>query len=588
MIAYYFKYVALNICFLLLITHSSLGQIPILERNISVRFNNDKITQVLDIIASEGGFNFSYNSNLIDSDRRIDLAVTNRPVRDVLKQIFGTSISYKVRGQYVILQKNITENQNLHFVLSGYIVDPNEGIKLPDASIYEKTSLASAISNQFGFYKIKLSTKKFPIRLSISKPGYEHQIVFIKNAQNDYLNIELVAEKKELTYQSAFDDNSIEQMELFQKRNQLIESAPVFKDNRPPFVDAAGDESFHPVFVPFDSLAYRTDWERFKDGVGKFFVRRSQRINAFNINDTLNQRLQISLLPFLGTNRLLSGSIVNDFSVNILMGYSGGVNKLEIGGLLNGIHHDANGLQIAGLGNIVGGQLRGVQVSSLLNIAGSLDKGLQLSDGINVVAKTSNGWQVGIINFAKNVGKKGKQIGLLNISETSESTPFGLLSFVSSKDGYKRLELTIDENETGSVTFKTGVRKFYNILTIGYNFLRTRELFSAGYGIGRAYEMSHGWMLNTDLVANVLVEYDAFNPNVGALYKFDISFEKQIARNAAITFGPSFKALLIDRYNFNTWQGKPFSRMPSYTPLFSTDHSTFWLGFQMGLRIRSK
>jgi len=105
MIAYYLKYIAFIICFLLLITHSSLGQIPILERNISVRFNNDRITEVLDVIADEGGFNFSYNSNLIDGDRRIDLAVTNRPVRDVLKQIFGTSISYKVRGQYIILKK---------------------------------------------------------------------------------------------------------------------------------------------------------------------------------------------------------------------------------------------------------------------------------------------------------------------------------------------------------------------------------------------------------------------------------------------------------------------------------------------------
>lgn len=588
MIAYYLKYIAFIICFLLLITHSSLGQIPILERNISVRFNNDRITEVLDVIADEGGFNFSYNSNLIDGDRRIDLAVTNRPVRDVLKQIFGTSISYKVRGQYIILQKNLTENQNLHFILSGYIVAPEEGIKLPDASIYEKTSLASAISNQYGFYKIKLSTKKFPIRLSISKPGYERQVVWVKNAQNDYLNIELIAEKKEIVYETPFEDNSIEQMEAFKRRHQYVEPIPVFKDNRPPFVDAAGDESFHPVFVSTDSLAYRTDWEKFKNEVSKFFVRRSQRINAFNINDTLNQRLQVSLLPFLGTNKLLSGSIINDFSVNILMGYSGGVRKLEIGGLLNGVRHDVEGVQMAGLGNIIGGELRGLQMSSLLNITGNLGRGLQLSSGINVVANRANGWQVGLINFAQNVDKKGKQIGLLNISETTESTPFGLLSFVSSSDGYKRLELTVDENETGSVTFKTGVRKFYNILTIGYNFLRTRELFSAGYGIGRAYEMNHGWMLNTDLVANVMVEYDAFNPNVGTLLKFDVSFEKQIAKNAAITFGPSLKALFIDRYNVSTWQSKPFSRMPTYTPLFATDHSTFWLGFQMGLRIRSK
>lgn len=563
-----------------------MGQIPILERNISVRFTNDRISEVLDAIADEGGFNFSYNSNIIEGDRRIDLAVTNRPVRDVLKQIFGTSINYKVRGQYVILQKNTTLTQNLHFILSGYVVSPDEGIKLPDASIYDKTSLASSVSNQYGFYKIKLSTRKFPIRLSISKPGYEHQVIWIKNTQNDYLNIELTPEKKPIIYETPFDDNSIEQMEAFKRKHQ--ESIPVFKDNRPPFVDAAGDESFHPVYISADTLAYRTDWERFKKEVERIFVGRNQRINALNINDTLDQKLQVSLLPFLGTNKLLSASIRNDFSINILMGYAGGVRKLEVGGLLNGIHHDVEGVQIAGIGNVVGGEVRGLQLSGLLNITGNLGRGLQLNGGINVVADRANGWQIGLVNFAQNVDKKGKQIGLLNISETTESTPFGLLSFVSSSDGYKRLELTVDENETGSVTFKTGVRKFYNILTIGYNFLRSRELFSAGYGIGRAYELKYGWMLNTDLIANAMVEYDAFNPNVGTLLKFDISFEKQIAKNAAITFGPSLKALFIDRYNISTWQSKPFGRMPTYAPIFATDHSTFWLGFQMGLRIRSK
>lgn len=563
-----------------------MGHIPILERNISVRFTNDRISEVLDAIADEGGFNFSYNSNIIEGDRRIDLAVTNRPVRDVLKQIFGTSINYKVRGQYVILQKNTTLTQNLHFILSGYVVSPDEGIKLPDASIYDKTSLASSVSNQYGFYKIKLSTRKFPIRLSISKPGYEHQVIWIKNTQNDYLNIELTPEKKPIIYETPFDDNSIEQMEAFKRKHQ--ESIPVFKDNRPPFVDAAGDESFHPVYISADTLAYRTDWERFKKEVERIFVGRNQRINALNINDTLDQKLQVSLLPFLGTNKLLSASIRNDFSINILMGYAGGVRKLEVGGLLNGIHHDVEGVQIAGIGNVVGGEVRGLQLSGLLNITGNLGRGLQLNGGINVVADRANGWQIGLVNFAQNVDKKGKQIGLLNISETTESTPFGLLSFVSSSDGYKRLELTVDENETGSVTFKTGVRKFYNILTIGYNFLRSRELFSAGYGIGRAYELKYGWMLNTDLIANAMVEYDAFNPNVGTLLKFDISFEKQIAKNAAITFGPSLKALFIDRYNISTWQSKPFGRMPTYAPIFATDHSTFWLGFQMGLRIRSK
>jgi hypothetical protein len=585
--AYYLKNRISFVCVLWLIAFNLHAQVPILERNISLRVNNDKLSEVLDLIAKEGGFNFAYPSNLIDVNRRIDLTLTDRPVRDVLKQLFSTSLIYKVRGQYVILQKNTAESQNTHFILSGYVVDPREGVKLPDASIYEKNSLISTITNQYGFYKIKLSTRKFPIRLSVSKPGYEPEIILIKNAQNDYQNIELRRIKKPFVFEPTIEDNSMEKMDAFKSNVQALERPTLLDNSRPLLLDQI-DELESSIAIEPDSIQYVSNWDKFKKSIETFFVRRSQRINAMNINDSLNRRFQVSLLPFLGTNRLLSGSIENDFSLNILVGFSAGVRKMEIGGLLNGVRHNVTGFQLAGVGNIVGGELLGVQMSSLFNLTESIQRGVQLSTGINVVTQVSNGWQMGLINFANEVQGKGHQIGLINISEFSETTPIGLLSFVSSSDGYKRLELSIDENQTGSFIFKTGVKKFYNVLAIGYNFLRANEVFSAGYGVGRAYELKNSWMFNTDITANVLVEYNDFTPNVGNLWRLDLSFEKQVSRNAAITFGPSFKALFLNTYNSATWKGKPFTQMPPYPPLFSTHYTTFWLGFQMGLRIRSQ
>ena len=163
-----------------------------------------------------------------------------------------------------------------------------------------------------------------------------------------------------------------------------------------------------------------------------------------------------------------------------------------------------------------------------------------------------------------------------------------ICSFVGSGNGYKRLELAVDENQTGSFSFKTGVRKLYNILALHYNFTRKQEIFGFGYGIGRAYKLKNNWMLNTDITANILVEYDELNANLASLYKLDISFEKQIARKASITFGPSLKYLKISDYNITSWQAKPFNKIPNYRSLSSTEISTLWIGFQMGIRIRSK
>lgn len=570
------------------ISHSIVAQTPILERSISLKVNNISVPNVLEMIAKQGNFSFSYNSEIIDVNAKIDLMIVNKPLREVLNRIFKGTFNYKVRGQYIILQKNEPTKEAKSFVLIGYVVDYQNDKTLSKVTIYDRKSLSSSITNQYGFYRIKLSPSELPIRLTISRPDYEQGSILIKSAQTTYQDIHLRPIKQEINFNPPIEDNSIEKMDSLKSLKPRHEEALLMLPVSPNAFPDITDESIFPTSPIFDSTLYESRWDMFKKRLGKVLVSRSQRINAQNIKDSLSRGFQFSVLPFLGTNRLLSGSIENDYSVNLLMGYSGGVRKLEVGGLINGVRRDVEGVQLAGLANIAGGTLSGVQASSLLNIVGHNDGGLQLSAGLNTTIRESSGWQVAPINFAHRVLEGGKQVGLINICDSTDTTPVGLLSFVGSGNGYKRLELAVDENETVSFTFKTGVRKFYNILALHYNFLRTQEVFGLGYGIGRAYELGRAWMFNTDLTANVLVEYDEISPNVAALWKFDMMFEKQIAQNIAVTFGPSIKYLIINQYNSGYWQTTPFSRIPSFEPLIASENSSFWIGFQMGIRIRSR
>jgi hypothetical protein len=565
----------------------SLSQIPLLERPITLRVNNEKISVVLDNISKQGNFSFSYNSAIFDVNNRGDITVQNKPVREVLNLIFKGIIIYKVRGNYIILQKiNQKETPKTIFV-SGYIIDTQTDKPLRQATIYDPKNLSSSISNQYGFYRIKLNVSNLPTRLIITKADYEKRTISIKSVQDIYEDIEL----KPIIYKTIdipiYEDNSIEKKDNHLNQDLSLESKPIIQPVAPPFPDIT-DQNLFPTSPIIDSTLYENRWDEFKKKVGKIFVSRSQRINAQNVDDSLGRKFQVSFLPFLGTNRLLSGSIKNDYSLNLLMGYSGGVRKLEVGGILNGVRNDVQGLQVAGVGNIVGGSVLGGQISSTFNIAGYLESGIQLSSGFNVIIRESRGWQVSSVNFAHKVVKGGKQIGFINVADSTDTVPIGFLSFVGSGNGYKRLELSVDENQTAIFSFKTGVRKFYNILALHYNFTRKQEIFGIGYGIGRAYEIGNSWMMNTDLTANALVEYDDLSPNVGTLWKLDVSFEKQIARNAAVTFGPSVKYLIIDEYNSSSWIAKPFSKIPTYKTISSTSNSTFWIGFQMGLRIRSR
>jgi hypothetical protein len=563
------------------------SQTPLLERPVTLRFSNEKISVVLESIAKQGGFSFSYNSAIFDVNNRGDITVQNKPVRDVLNLIFKRSIIYKVRGNYIILQKNDQKESSKTIILSGYIVDTQTDKPVSKATVYDPRSLTSTISNEYGFYRIKLNGSYLPTKLMITKADYEKRIINIKSVQDFYEVIELTPIINKPFDIPVYEDNSIEKKDSHFNEDLSLENKSISQPIAPPFPDIT-DLNLFPTTPIIDSTLYDSRWDEFKKKAGKIFVNRSQRINAQNVDDYLGREFQVSLLPFLGTNRLLSGSIKNDYSLNILMGYSGGVRKLEVGGVLNGVRNDVQGLQIAGVGNIVGGTVSGGQLSSTFNIAGYLDEGIQLSSGFNVIVRESAGWQISPVNFAHRVVEGGQQIGFINISDSTDTVPIGFLSFVGSGNGYKRLEFAVDENQTAIFSFKTGVRKFYNILALHYNFTRTQEIFGLGYGVGRAYELGKSWIMNTDLTANVLVEYDDLSPNVATLWKLDVSFEKQIARNAAITFGPSIKYLIIDEYNSSSWTAKPFNKIPTYKTISSNTNSTIWIGFQMGLRIRSR
>ncbi|MFC0184769.1 hypothetical protein ACFFJX_20545 [Pseudarcicella hirudinis] len=300
---------------------------------------------------------------------------------------------------------------------------------------------------------------------------------------------------------------------------------------------------------------------------------------------------------------MLSGSIDNRISINLIAGYSGGVRMVEFGGVFNFVRNNVSGTQMggfsnivgdnvegnqfAGFGNIVGGMFTGRQFAGFLNVSGTFRKGLQMAP-LNIVLKESNGLQMGVVNYATKIGLTGHQVGLFNLADSAERAPFGLISIVRS-NGYRRFELSTDENRAANLYFKTGIKQFYNIFMIGINPIRTLPTADLGYGIGRAYRLGKAWMFNTDIVAHFFAENDyGEHFNTGGLYQIDFGFEKQIARRTAVVFGPSLKFMSLNNEDLPSWQTKPFKGIPPYDSILSGRDYTFWIGINLGLRIMQK
>lgn len=107
------------------------------------------------------------------------------------------------------------------------------------------------------------------------------------------------------------------------------------------------------------------------------------------------------LFPPLSTNGIDNGRIVNDVSLNLLIGVSGGVEKFEAGGLVNIDRYYVDGFQIAGFGNTVGGHVKGAQLAGFFNVNGAHFQGLQGSGFVNVAGAGVGGVQAtGFVNVA--------------------------------------------------------------------------------------------------------------------------------------------------------------------------------------------
>ncbi len=331
--------------------------------------------------------------------------------------------------------------------------------------------------------------------------------------------------------------------------------------------------------------------------------------NVQNISDTLYRDIQISMLPFIGTNGRLSGNVINNYSINIFGGYALGVRQIELGFFVNIDRDDVSWLQVAGIGNLVGRNVYGLQGSGFFNVNGGETKavqftgfgnvnfqdfqGVQLAGFSNVNLASADGVLVaGFANFANgpskgvqiagianvqtdhysgsqfagmsniatkhlggsqisalfNYGKKirGTQIGLLNYADSLGGVPIGLISFVN--HGYHKLEVSADEIFYSNLAFRTGVQKFYNIILAGIkpeNTMNADNVWTFGYGLGMAPRITRWLNLNIDLTAQH-VNKGSFTDELSLLNKAHVGFDFRLARKFSVYGGVTLNGYLTN------------------------------------------
>ncbi len=641
------KHLIKSLLLMLIVVMPAMGQEQInhLKREISISLNEMELRYALPKIGEAGDFQFSYNAAIIQGDSLVHVEASQQPVEDILGDLLGSGISYKVLGNHVILladhdKKLQKSDRQMEYNITGYIYDAITGEIISQASIYEIEGMFVSATNQEGYYSLKLPADQEKRVVSFSKSGYNDTLIVIRPSEQPLINIKLVP-----------------------KPEQPVE----------PFLKG----------LPLPSIHQRKLVAAMVPG---------KAITASENISVIEERwFQISLLPFIGSNRLVTGLITNRISVNVFAGYAEGVRGLEVGSFLNIDRNDVKGVQLGGFGNIVGGDTYGVQTAGFFNVNGGSFNGLQAAgfsnlvmdtirgvqlagfsnalrgpmygtqisgfanftsqnvDGAqisgftnialgdikvvqitgfinvglknvkvaqvagfanvalgdvqaaqisgfanycnnvggiqasgftNIVSGTNNGIQVsGFLNFAKEVN--GYQVSVFNISDTvSSGIPIGFLSFV--RKGYYALEFTTDEFFRANISFKTGVRKFYNILTAGVN----DEWLKAGYGVGSQLRFSDRWKMSFDFTSSYLLNKSRPGENIYLHLGFSPKIDFKVFKYLTLTAGPSlnlFGDLSVTSSEFNRPSllfSYPLEGLPN-----QSSELLMWIGGTVGIRL---
>ncbi|MFL9483654.1 STN and carboxypeptidase regulatory-like domain-containing protein [Chitinophagaceae bacterium LWZ2-11] len=598
------------ICFIQTCTKAKAQNI--LNKTISIDVAHKRVKDVLKIISNKADFYFSYNSNIINKDSLVTLSVSNKTIQQVLGMIFKTGYEYKEVGNYIIIRRApvklmlITHeavNDDKTYTLTGYIIDEETGDKIKEASIYEKERLLSTISNDDGFFRLKIKSKYKNISLTVSKEFYRDTTINIQPDYTRQINI------------------TMSQVDVF---DNMVTISPQSLQ--------VPDTIYAPSSLPDSTIGLHVYKKPDSSTVettffGKLLLTSKQKVQSINLSKFFTARpYQLSVVPGWSTNGKLNSQVVNHFSINMFGGYAAGVNGLELGGLFNidkkdvkyvqaaglfnTVGQSVSGVQLAGINNLVLDSLTGVQVAGITNYVRNNFYGLQMSGIYNHTGKNFNGVQAtGIANYTKDTVKglqlagivninrnvqgaqiagivnytkklKGFQLALINIADTSEGLSLGLVNIIFK--GYHKLALYSNEVTDFNIAFKTGNRKLYSILMGGMKLNNNKKAYSFGYGIGSDLSFSKKFGINPEISSQQLYMGDWDNLNL--LSRLNVNLHYNISKHFSIFAGPAY----------NVYYSKQVTPKPGYAFILPSDsysvhhfsdNVTGWLGWNAGITL---
>lgn len=131
------------------------------SQSIRITLNRDnvRLENILNDIESQTNLLFIYNKN-VNVNQKVSVAANNSSLQEVLQNLLGDDVSFKVEGSYIVLSPKgaVTEKAQQARAITGTITDQN-GEPVIGANIVEKGTTNGTISDVDGRFKLDIQQK---------------------------------------------------------------------------------------------------------------------------------------------------------------------------------------------------------------------------------------------------------------------------------------------------------------------------------------------------------------------------------------------------------------------------------------------
>jgi hypothetical protein len=596
----------ITILFLFSFTITAYSQVPVLKREVSMSLDNTSLERILIILANEADFNFSYNSQIITVDTLVSIHVENSTVKDVLNVILDHETTYKVMGNHLILIKEIPKSEkdkkNIKYEIKGYILDSKTGKALVNVSVYDPSGLVAALSDNMGYYNLIVTSKYEQLNLFYSKKNFYDTLIIVSPSDQS-IDIQLsrqypdydvppIESIQPVSYQPVEGVGIVRKFVSEQQRLQA--------ENIDLVETRFGQVSIWPNVGTNLKMSGQVENKISLNILAGY----SAGVKGVEIGGFVNiDRMHVSGLQLAGLGNVVGGTTTGAQIAGIFNNNRQNVKGLQLAGISNVILDTIKGAQVAGISNVLRGSMHGwqlagisnytsesvdgVQIAGISNIAkkdvdvlqvagifniGKNVNGFQVAGIINTSRGNVGGWQIaGITNYSKTVRLSqlsgignisaqrvkgaqiaglfnyskyvdGGQFGLINIADSVGGIPIGFISIV--RKGYHKVELSAEEVLYANITYKIGVRRFYNIFTAGVQPGSDGPIWGFGYGFGSQIGTRRA-VVSLDLKGTQIIE-NVDNQAFNVSFRFSPVVGIRIVKRLSFFIGPALNLHVSD------------------------------------------